>query len=124
MPAAEARIETGRASRYLNQFCQHVQSIYSARGPLSHARLTRMAGHAHGRPAQPPRVEWTGTEGTVSFGDAVITLQAGPGALTLRAEAASEEALLRAQELVTGRLARFGRRDRLSVTWHRAGTAA
>jgi hypothetical protein len=56
MPAAHARIETGRASRYLTQLCQHVQSIYSSRGPLSHARPTPPAGHAQGRPAEPPRV--------------------------------------------------------------------
>jgi hypothetical protein len=124
MPAAQARIETERASRYLTQLCQHVQSIYSKRGPLSHARRMPLAGHAPERPAQPPRVEWTGTQGTVSFGDTAITLQAGPDALILHAEAASEEGLQHAQELVTGLLARISRRDHLSVTWQRAGTAA
>ena len=44
--------------------------------------------------------------------------------LTLHAEAGSEEGLQRAQELVTGLLARFGRRDRLSATWQRADAAA
>jgi len=124
MPAAQARIETGRAGRYLTQLCQHVQSIYSTRRPLGHTRRLRRAGHNRGRLAQPPRVEWTDTRGTVSFGDAVITLTAGPSALTLRAEASSEEDLQRAQELVTGLLARFGRRDHLSVTWQQAGAAA
>jgi hypothetical protein len=124
MPAAHARIETGRASRYLTQFCQHVQRIYTNRGPLSHARRTAPAGHTQGRPAEPPRVAWTDTHGTVTFGDATITLQAGPSALLLRAEAASEDSLQQAQELVTGLLARIGRRDNLSVTWQRAGTAA
>jgi hypothetical protein len=124
MPAAQARIETERASRYLTQFCQHVQSIYSKRGSHFPRRRHGPAGHAQGRPAEPPRVAWTDTQGTVSFGDVAITLAANPGALLLRAEADSEDSLLRAQELVTGVLTRIGRRDRLSVTWQRAGAAA
>lgn len=117
MPAAQARIETERASRYLTQLCQHVQSIYSKRGPLSHPRRGPQAGHTQGRPAEPPRVECTGTRGTISFGDAVVTLTADPAALLLRAEAGSDVSLQLAQELVTGLLTRSGRRDRLTVTW-------
>src|SRR5215472_416546 len=124
MPAAQAHIETGRATRYLTQFCQHVQSIYGKHGPLSHARRRPLAGHAQGRPAEPPRVAWTDIQGTVSFADAAITLTASPSALILRAEAGSEESLQRAQELVTELLTRIGRRDRLTVTWQRAGAAA
>jgi hypothetical protein len=124
MPAAHARIETGRASRYLTQLCQHVESIYSNRGPLSRARHSPPAGHAQGRPAEPPRVAWTDTQGTLTFEDATITLDAEPSALILRGEAASEGSLQQAQELVTRLLTRIGRRDKLSVTWQRAGTAA
>src|SRR5215472_10061290 len=115
MPAAQAHIETERAARYLTQLCQHIQSIYSKRGPLSHARRMPSAGHAQGRPAEPPRVAWTDTQGTISFGDAAITLTASPSLLTLRAEAGSEESLQRAQELVAGMLTRIGRRERLTV---------
>ena len=124
MPVAQAHIETERATRYLTQFCQHIQSIYSKRGPLSPARRRPLAGHAQGRPAEPPRVAWTDTQGTISFGDAAITLTASPSALVLRAEAGSEESLQRAQELVTGLLTRIGRRDGITVTWQRAGAAA
>jgi hypothetical protein len=124
MPAGQARIETERATRYLTQFCQHVQSIYSKRGSHLPRRGHGPAGHAQGRPAETPRVAWTGTQGTVSFGDAAITLTAGPSALLLRAEADSEDSLQRAQDLVTGALTRIGRRDRLSVTWQRTETAA
>jgi hypothetical protein len=129
MPVAHARIETGRASRYLTQFCQHVQRISDSRGPVGHARRTP-ARHAppgrpaQGRPAEPPRVAWSDTQGTVTIGDATITLQAGPSALLLRAEAGSDDSLQQAQELAAGLLARIGRRDNLSVTWLRAGTAA
>jgi hypothetical protein len=69
-------------------------------------------------------VAWTGSQGTVSFEDAAITLTASPDVLVLRAEAGSEESLQRAQELVTELLTRIGRRDRLTVTWQRAGAAA
>ena len=124
MPAAQARIETERASRYLTQLCQHVQSIYSKRGSHFPRRGHSPAGHARGRPAEPPRVAWTDTRGTVSFGDAAITLTASPTALLLHAEADSEDSLQRAQELVTQVLIRIGRRDRLSVTWQRTGAAA
>lgn len=44
-------------------------------------------------------------------------MQARPGTLILRAEADSEQGLRQAQDLVTGLLAGFGRRDRLRVTW-------
>jgi hypothetical protein len=44
-------------------------------------------------------------------------MQASPGALALRAEAADQENLTRIQELVTARLERFGRREQLAVIW-------
>jgi hypothetical protein len=44
-------------------------------------------------------------------------MHANPGALTLRAEAADQETLRRTQDLITGLLNRFGRRDHLTVTW-------
>ena len=124
MPAAQAQIETERASRYLTQFCQHVQSIYSKGGPHSRSQAHAPTAHARGRPAEPPRVAWTDIQGTVSFGDAAITLAANPSTLIVRAEAGSEDSLQQAQELVTGLLSRIGRRDRLTVTWQRAGAAA
>jgi len=124
MPAVTARIETGRSGRYLTQLCRHVESIYAKRG--SHGEPP---GHAEGRqaqdrPAEAPRVVWTEAAGTISFGDVTVTLLADPAALILRAEAGSDESLQRAQDLVTGQLARIGRRDRLTVTWQRAGATA
>jgi hypothetical protein len=49
-------------------------------------------------------------------------MQAGPGELTLRAEAGDEETLRQIQDLITGHLDRFSRRDPLTVTWQRAET--
>ena len=100
--------------------------ISSTRGSAGHAR--RSAGHTPpgkytgGRPAEPPRAAWTDTQGTVTFGDATITLEAGPSSLLLRAKGGGEDDLEQAQELVTGLLARIGRRDKLSVTWLRVGS--
>jgi hypothetical protein len=47
-------------------------------------------------------------------------MQATPEMLTLRAEAADEQTLQRAQRLVTGHLDRFGGRDQLKVNWQRS----
>jgi hypothetical protein len=46
-------------------------------------------------------------------------MRATPDALTLRAEAADEANLRRVQELLTRRLETIGRRDHLTVNWHR-----
>lgn len=116
MPAAQARIETERASRYLTQLCQHVTSV-SAKGPARHQRRHAPDGVAH--PAgTPPRAEWTETHATISFPGGTITLQATPDTLILRADAGTRPDLQRAQELISGHLTRSGRRDQLTVTWH------
>jgi hypothetical protein len=44
-------------------------------------------------------------------------MQALPGTLRLRAEAADEESLRRIQDLITARLEKIGRRDQLTVRW-------
>lgn len=114
MPAAQARVGTERASRYLAQLCRHVTSIYAK---TRHQRRHASDGAAHPAGA-PPRAEWTETHGTISFPGGTITLQATPDALILRARAESLQDLQRAQELVSGHLTRSGRRDQLTVTWH------
>ncbi len=117
MPTAEARVETERASRYLAQFCQHVSSI-NAKGPaiLRHRRR-HGPDHAAQPVGAPPRAEWTETHGTLTFPGGTITLQATADALIVRADADTGPDLRRAQELVGGHLARFGRRDQLTVAW-------
>jgi hypothetical protein len=46
--------------------------------------------------------------------------RAGPGLLTLHAEAPDPGSLARIQDLVAGRLEKFGRREQLTVTWQAA----
>ncbi len=55
----------------------------------------------------------------LSFGWGQCTMQASPGILTLRAEADDEGNLRRVQDVVARHLARFGRRDQLTVNWQR-----
>jgi hypothetical protein len=60
----------------------------------------------------------TGRDGIVDFGWATCTLEATADTLTLHAEADGEENLRRVQDLLTGHVTRFGRRDDLAVSWH------
>jgi hypothetical protein len=111
MPAAEATVKTEHPDRYLVQLCKHASKMG---GHLRH----RPASHAGGGP--PPEIrhaEWSGTDGTVTLNWGQWTMHAAPGTLMLHAEADSEESLRRIQDLLTARLQKIGRRDRLTVTW-------
>jgi len=111
MPTAEAQIRTRRASRYLAQLCRHASQMGR---PMRH----RLRGHDRGdAPPEVQHVEWSDTYGIVSMSWGQWTMQATPDTLTLRAEAADEDNLRRIQDLVAERLGRFGRRDRLAVSW-------
>ena len=122
MLTAEAHIETERPSRYLAQLCRHVGNIYGKDRHLQNRRHRHAAGETWARSQLPPHIEWSETHGTITFGDGKITMHANPGALTLHAEAADQETLRRTQDLITGLLHRFGRRDHLTVTWQQPET--
>jgi uncharacterized protein len=112
MPTAEARIETGRPSRYLAQLCEHANA---------------MAGSQHrmhpGRAHHQVRAESSGTHGVIHFEPwGRCTLEATATALVLRVEATSEDGLRRIQDIIAADLARFGRRDHLTVDWDGTGT--
>ena len=68
------------------------------------------------------QVEWSDTHGTLDMGWGRCTMQADPGTLTVRAEAANEEGLQRVQGLIARDLERFGRREHLQVNWQRPET--
>jgi hypothetical protein len=106
MMIAEARVETERPGRYLVQLCRHVQEA-------GEGRHEQKGAHPHLQ----PRVEWSDTHGVIDFGSGRCTLRAEPGALVLRVEAPDEETLRWVQHRLSDRLERFGRRDRLTVTW-------
>ena len=115
MPTAQARIPTGQPSRYLIQLCQHANSI-------NHKTL-RHPGRAPVRP-DIQHVERSDTHGTLDLGWGRCTLQAGPGTLTVRAEAANNESLQQVQDLITRNLERSGQREHPQVNWQRPETPA
>jgi hypothetical protein len=88
VPTAEAHIPTGNPSRYLSQLCRHAQPAHR----LPHRSHAQGGDDAHPRP-QVQQVEWSETQGTISFGQGRCTLQAAPGTLILCADAADEEHL-------------------------------
>lgn len=109
MSTAEARVETARAARYLDQLCRHVQQM----GRHPHCRP---GGGAH-RPPQVHDVEWSDTQGSVRLSLGLWILRATPDALMVRIEADSEEDLQRMRDLIVGRIEKIGRRDHLTVAW-------
>lgn len=121
MVTSTARIPTDRPDRYLRQICEHAGAMGSGgHGPGDHAGHQSGHGRGQGTAASEVQVsaECAATQGTITFapwGSCEIT--AGPDALTLRVEAGDAQSLRRMQEVLTGDLERFGRRDGLSVTW-------
>jgi hypothetical protein len=121
MPTAEADIRTDRAASYLARLSDHADRM----GQAGHHPRHRRA--AHGRGDGPPeirRVERGETEATVTLNWGQWTMRARPGLLAVRAEAADEQNLRRIQDLLTGRLETFGRRERLTVAWRTATAEA
>ncbi len=121
MQTAEARIATDRPSRYLVQLCEHVSAMGGRRGHVLPGRHGGHGGHGAGQGdgAGILHADWTDSGGVIATSWGRCTLRAAPGTLTLRAEAADEDGLRRMEDLLTARLERFGRRDRLTVTWRR-----
>ncbi|MGH3377017.1 MAG: DUF2218 domain-containing protein [Actinoallomurus sp.] len=116
MPTAEAHLETDRPSRYLIQLCRHAAAMSGGQG---HRVSTHAApSHRHVR----AEAEWSDTHGVLTFDPwGRCTLDATATTLVLRVEAGGEEGLRRIQEVIAADLARFGHRDRLTVSWYSPG---
>jgi hypothetical protein len=99
MLSAEARVATGRSSRYLVQLCRHIDQV------------------ARANPQMRAHVEWSDDHGLLDFGWARCELRAEPDALVLRAEAGDENGLRELERRVADRVEQIGRRDGLTVTW-------
>jgi hypothetical protein len=121
MPAAEARVATENADRYLTRLCQHATKM-SGHTMSSHLRH-RPRSHAadvsreDGAPPEIHRAECSGTDGILVLNWGQCTMHATPDLLVLCAEAADLASLTRIQDLVGGRLEKFGRREHLTVAW-------
>ena len=87
----------------------------------------RPGGHQANHPqqgaAEQVRVEWSETEGTVTFPGGQCVLVASGDALLLRAEAADAGTLELIENLIASHIDRFSRREPLTVTWQPAGGA-
>jgi hypothetical protein len=115
MLTAYAQVQTARARRYLVQLCRHAAVMGAASG---HRRHSHAGGDALAHHQVQVHAEYSDTGGTVTVAPGGrCTLQASPDALMLCIEATDEDNLRRVQEVITGTLERFGRRDRLTVAW-------
>ena len=120
MLTTEADIQTEHAARYLERVCGHAGKMGAPSHRLGHRQPSPARGDG---PPEVRHVECSGTEGTVILNWGQWTMQALPGLLAVRAEAADEDSLRRIQDLLTARLQKFGRRERLTVNWRRPETA-
>ena len=118
MLTAEADIRTEHAATYLARLCGHAGKMGTVGRRLGHRRPSHARGDA---PPEVRRAECSGTEGTVSLDWGRPTMQAFPGRLTVRSEAADQESLRRIQDLLTSCLQQFGRREHLTVNWQDLG---
>ena len=114
MLTAETDIQTEHAARYLARLCGHAGKMGTAGHRIGHRRPSHVPDDA---PPEVGRVECSGTEGTVTLSWGQWTMRALPGLLAVRAEAADQENLRRIQDLLTARLQKFGRQERLTVNW-------
>jgi hypothetical protein len=129
MLIAEARVETDRPGRYLTQLCQHLSNKGRHLGTGEGRQMRhRPRGHRGNQPqpgaAEQVRVEWSETEGTVTFPGGQCVLRASGDALLLRAEAADAGTLEFIENLIASHIDRFSRREPLTVTWQPAGAPA
>ncbi|MFI6012171.1 DUF2218 domain-containing protein [Streptomyces sp. NPDC051243] len=89
MLTAEARVETERAGRYLDQLCRHAQQM----GRHPRCRQDPHDGADAHRPPAVHDVEWSDTDATVRLSLGRWTLWATQDALVMRIEADTEEDL-------------------------------
>jgi cytochrome P450 len=116
MPAAEARIPTDRASRYLTQLCRHTAQVSAL--ALDHEHRHRQEeGTAPAAASIPRRAECSGPGGVIDFEGGRCTLRATGEELILLAEADDQQHLRLIREALTTRLQRIGHRDQLALTW-------
>jgi hypothetical protein len=92
-----ARVESERASIYLQQLCKHF---------------------AHKRP-----VEFTPERGQIALSAGICRLDAAGGVLTIRAEADDADKLAQLQDTIARHLERFAFRSPVTLDWRAAATS-
>ena len=99
--AAEGRVTTTDAQRYLEALCR------------------QLAARAEAKPEHDVRVEREEAAASVDFGWARYEMTAGPAALTIRIEAADDEAFRQAGELLRRHLGAHAQEEPITLTWDR-----
>jgi hypothetical protein len=116
MPTSQTTIKTDRPERYLIQLCKHAAAMGKTRG--GHRPRNHSTGVALASGDIQVHAEYTEERGVVTITPwGRCTLEAAPGTLALRAEAADQAALQRIQDIITRDLERFARRERLTISW-------
>lgn len=129
MIVREARVKTGRPSRFLTQFCKHADAVNSGvfrhrpgrGGHGGHGEQDGHGGHGGGGGVS-TTAAWTATQGIVTFtpwGRCALSADPDAGVLTLRIEAEDEPDAQRIQDVIDRDLARFSAREPLDVRWRR-----
>lgn len=113
MPSAQTRIRTQNAAAYLARLCGHLAKLTAPRRFPGHGPQL----HADGQPPAVLHAEYTRDAGTITLTWGQLTLHAAADELTIRADAGSQENLQRIQDMTTGRLLRFGRREHMYIQW-------
>lgn len=105
MRSAAAQAPTDHASKYLQQLCKHWQHNLAVVFTPEHGTVTF--------PRDARGAEWAA--------DALVTFDAGPGALSVRIDASSDEHLEAMKGVVARHLDRFAFREApLAFDWQRS----
>jgi hypothetical protein len=122
MLTADATVETNDPARYLAQFCKHAAAMGEHAPAILRRHALGASAHASGgalvRGEVQLAVECSDTNGVVRFtpwGQCTITVDGDR--LLLRADADDADGLRRIQDVISGDLERWGKRENLQVAW-------
>ena len=102
MTSVKANVPTVHASKYLQQLCKHWQHNLAVEFTPDHGTVTF--------PRDARGADWAG--------DALVTFDAGPGALSVRIDASSDEHVEAMKGVVARHLDRFAFREApLAFDW-------
>jgi len=122
MLTSEASVETSEPARFLAQFCKHAAAMNEHAPTMLQRHALAARAHASGsalaRRDVQLSVNCSETSGVVKFvpwGQCTISIEGNM--LLLRADANDADGLRQIQDVVSGDLERWGRRENLKVVW-------
>jgi hypothetical protein len=122
MLTSEASVETSDPGRYLAQFCKHAAAMNEHAPAMFRRHAMGALGHAGGGAfvggGVQLSVDCSETSGVVEFTPwGKCTILVDDGKLRLRANANDTDGLRRIQDIISGDLERWGKRENLQVVW-------